>query len=191
MSVNNISKIHSWELEFNKIGVESVQLLSDLAIKAYRDHYCHLWKDDNANWYVHKSFDIEPLTKELQDSKNYFYLVMNDHTPVGFLKLVQNYPLSIEGQADDKSLYLERIYFIKAVTGRGIGEWTMQKIYQQALEWRYESVWLAAMDSSDKAIAFYQRMGFETIGTKRLDFEYMKEEFRGMVIMKKPLSSCQ
>lgn len=187
MSNNNISKIHGLELELNKVNVDSAQVLSTLAITAYRDHYCHLWKDENAHWYVHKSFDIEPLIKELEDPNNHFYIVINEQIPVGFFKLVHNYPLSIGDSADDKSLYLERIYFIKAATGRGIGEWTMQKIFQQALDWGYRSIWLAAMDSSDKAIAFYQRMGFDTIGAKRLDFEYMKEEFRGMVIMKKLL----
>ena len=43
------------------------------------------------------------------------------------------------------------------------------------------------MDSSKDAIAFYEKMGFQLCGTHYLDFEPMKKEFRGMVVMKKEL----
>ena len=43
-------------------------------------------------------------------------------------------------------------------------------------------VWLKSKDTS-KAKTFYEHMGFQICGTSRLDFELMKEEFRGMVTM--------
>ena len=48
-----------------------------------------------------------------------------------------------------------------------------------------------ALDSSHKTIASYEKAGFHPIGTTRLDdeeFQLMKPEFRGMVILKKDLS---
>jgi hypothetical protein len=41
-----------------------------------------------------------------------------------------------------------------------------------------------AMDTSDKPIAAYERAGFAIHSRTRLDFELMKESYRGMVIMK-------
>ena len=84
-------------------------------------------------------------------------------------------------------LYLERIYFIKEAVGKGIGEKTMQLAFQKADEWAYDGLWLSAMDSSLKPIAFYKRMGFEIVATKQLDFTQIKDEMRGMVLMKKAL----
>jgi hypothetical protein len=49
-----------------------------------------------------------------------------------------------------------------------------------------EIIWLKAMDSSD-AVLFYERLGFERCGTSILDFEQMKIDFRGMIIMMKKL----
>ncbi len=40
------------------------------------------------------------------------------------------------------------------------------------------------MDSSTAAIAFYKKFGFEVCGTYHLNFPQMKEELRGMYIMK-------
>lgn len=47
------------------------------------------------------------------------------------------------------------------------------------------------MDSSNGPIAFYTKMGFQLCGTTRLSFEQMKEELRGMVIMKKEISKLK
>jgi diamine N-acetyltransferase len=173
------------DLTFIEIGVESVEMLSKLAQKAYRDHYLHLWKDENADWYVNKCFLIEPLTQELNDPNNKFYVVFENEKPLGFLKLVSNHPLSIKGEIEPKMLYLERIYFVKEAVGKGMGEKTMQLAFQKAAEWRYNGLWLTAMDSSLKPIAFYKRTGFEIIATKQLDFTQIKDEMRGMVVMKK------
>ena len=175
------------DLTFTEIGVESVEMLSKLAQKAYRDHYLHIWKNDNADWYVNKCFLVEPLTQELNEPNNKFYIISENEKPLGFLKLVLQYPLSINDKIEPNMLYLERIYFIKEAVGRGIGEQTMQLAFQKAAEWAYNGLWLSAMDSSLKPIAFYKRMGFEIVATKQLDFTQIKDEMRGMVLMKKAL----
>jgi diamine N-acetyltransferase len=182
------------DLTFREIGIQSVEILSNLAQKAYRDHYLHLWKDNNADWYINKCFLIAPLTQELNNPNNKFYIIFDNEKPLGFLKLVLNHPLSegvpadsINDKIEPKMLYLERIYFVKEAIGKGIGEKTMQLAFQKATEWDYHGLWLSAMDSSIKPIAFYKRMGFEIIATKQLDFNQIKDEMRGMVVMKKML----
>lgn len=174
-------------LTFEQIDINAAQRLSTLAKKAYLDHYMHLWKDNNPEWYINRSFNIEPLSTELVDSDNHFYIISEDGVDLGFLKLVQKHPLSISDVKDENSLYLERIYFIKQAVGRGVGEKTMHFAFQKAAEWRYNSVWLSAMDTSTKPIAFYERMGFVICGRQQLDFTQIKDEMRGMVVMRKQL----
>jgi ribosomal protein S18 acetylase RimI-like enzyme len=43
------------------------------------------------------------------------------------------------------------------------------------------------MDSSESAIRFYQKNGFEICDTYTLTYERIKVEFRGMFYMKKAL----
>ena len=169
------------------IGTESVALLSDVATHAYTDHYLHLWKNNNADWYINKCFTIEVLTAELNDPNNVFYIVFEDEKPLGFFKIVLSNPLSINDIFEENALYLERVYFIKEAVGKGLGEIAFNLALDTARRLNKKIIWLTAMDSSIKPIAAYKRMGFEICGTKQLDFEQIKDEMRGMVIMKKTL----
>lgn len=169
------------------VGIESVALLSDVAIHAYTDHYLHLWKNNDADWYINRCFTIEVLTAELNDPNNVFYIVFENNKPLGFFKIVLSNPLSIEGIFEQNALYLERVYFIKEAVGKGLGEIAFNFAVDTARQLNKKIIWLTAMDSSIKPIAAYTRMGYEICGTKRLDFEQIKDEMRGMVIMKKTL----
>ena len=176
------------------VDIESVALLSDVAIHAYTDHYLHLWKNNDADWYINKCFTIEVLTAELNDPNNVFYIVFENEKPLGFFKIVLSNPLSIiDSRCDnieifeENALYLERIYFIKEAVGKGLGEIAFNIALDTARRLNKKIIWLTAMDSSIKTIAAYKRMGFEICGTKELDFEQIKDEMRGMVIMKKTL----
>ena len=167
------------------IGIESVDLLLNIAQQAYLDHYKHLWKDNNPSWYIQKCFTIEPLLLELSDPNNAFFLIFKEERLVGFLKLIMTYPLILDGFEEQNALYLERIYFIKEAVGQGLGDKICHFAIEKAQKLDKKLIWLAAMDSSLKPIAFYERMGFEICGRKRLDFEQIKDEMRGMVVMKR------
>lgn len=169
------------------VGIESVEQLSTVATQAYLDHYTHLWKNANADWYIQKSFSIEALTNELKDDNNAFYILKNEDTPLGFFKIVKSNPLSINGFSEQNALYFERVYFIKEAIGQGFGEIAFNFTQHLARQWGKKLIWLTAMDTSMKPIEAYKRMGFEICGTKKLDFPLLKDSMRGMVIMKKKL----
>ena len=96
-----------------------------------------------------------------------------------------------DGFTLEKALYLEKIYFLKEFTGLGLGQKTIAWVFEQARNSSIKMVWLMAMDSSHKAITSYEKAGFQQIGTTQLDdkeFQLMKPEYRGMVILKKDLA---
>lgn len=171
-------------LDFKLLSASDADQLADVALRAYTDHYLHLWHDDGA-WYINRSFTPEVLRLELADANARFYLVRQHGQPVGFLKLNLHQPSPCHETAN--ALELERIYLISAVTGQGVGKACMQFVIEQARELDKELIWLKAMDSSHDALAFYRAMGFEPCGTDRLPFEMMKEALRGMVVLQRPL----
>jgi diamine N-acetyltransferase len=173
------------EISFKKLQPEDAGLLSEVALKAYADHYLHLWYD-GGDWYMHKCFTEEQMLAELRDHNTAFYLALYNEAPVGFLKLNIDAPLDVE--ENKKALELERIYLNKEATGKGIGRELVQLTFEIARKNNKEIVWLKAMDSSTDSISFYEKMGFGVIGTYTLPHQLMKEELRGMVIMKKDLS---
>ena len=172
-------------ISLKKIKAEDAALLSQVATKAYCDHYLHLWNEGGA-WYIEKSFAVKNLEEELNDVNAWFCIVYYSNEAVGFLKL--NIDATLKGEEDKKALELERIYLTKSAAGKGIGTFLLNYTFKIAAAKNKELIWLKVMDSSQAAIQFYKKMGFEICGTHYLDFPQMKEKFRGMYIMKKTLS---
>ncbi|MBC5772467.1 GNAT family N-acetyltransferase [Pontibacter sp. KCTC 32443] len=167
------------------ITVSELHTLQDIALNAYGDHYLHLWNDGGA-WYIERSFSDAALKGELEDPNAAFFLIHADDELVGFLKL--NVNKELEGYTSEGALELERIYLVKSASGHGIGKQVLDFTNQFARERNKRVVWLKAMDSSHDAIRFYERNGYTQCGTYMLDFETMKPEYRGMVVLKLELN---
>lgn len=171
-------------IQLQSLTINDAQLLNEVATKAYADHYLHLWHDAG-EWYIDKSFAPANLAKELADKNALFYLVFYKEEPVGFLKL--NVDAAFENFSKADALELERIYLTKEASAKGVGQFLMNYTIDLAIAKNKKIIWLKVMDSSAGPIAFYQKNGFEICGTHYLNFPQMKEEFRGMYIMRKSL----
>ena len=171
-------------ITIKKLSVADASLLSSVAIKAYSDHYLHLWYD-GGQWYIDKCFTPQQLEAELQDANAAFYLAYLSNEPAGFLKINIDAPYPGEDEVD--ALELERIYLNKEATGKGIGKELAELTFSIAKQKNKKLVWLKAMDTSEDSIAFYKKMGFKITGSYTLPHERMQESLRGMVIMKKYL----
>lgn len=168
-------------LEIEKIDLSHLEILSEVATRAYFDHYKHLWYDEGA-WYAAKCFNTSQLAEEISDERNAFFLAILNQKPVGFLKLrPENQLIEQAGNGFE----IERIYLTNEATGRGVGKKLMEFAIEMAKTQNKDYVWLKAMDSSQDAIRFYEKLGFQVCGTSRLDFTQMKTEFLGMVSMKR------
>lgn len=167
-------------ISIRKLDAGDVELLSEVAVTAYADHYLDLWYD-NGRWYLQKFFSTERLHAELCDANAVFYLAYYNNLPAGFLKLNLDAPINTLKSQD--ALELERIYLKKNFAGKGIGKALVQLTCTIAKNNNKSIVWLKAMDTSKGPVEFYQKMGFEFFDTHRLQHELMKEELRGMVIM--------
>ena len=176
-------------LVFEIKTLNSVQKINSLGCQTYLPHYPHLWYEGGVEWYLNKCFNDRQLEMDLANPSLTYYAIVLGDKEVGLLKLVRN--KAPFGLSLDTSLYLEKIYFLKEFIGLGLGQKTIAWVLEQARNSGIKMVWLMAMDSSHKAIASYEKAGFHPIGTTRLDdeeFQLMKPEFRGMVILKKDLS---
>jgi diamine N-acetyltransferase len=170
-------------LLIKKADAADANELRDIGIRSYLPHYSHLWKPGGIDWYMHRCFSDEALQNDFSDANTEYYIIADESQNVGILKLVLQKPLP---DSDiENALYLEKIYFIKEWTGKGAGNKLIQFTFSRARELHRECVWLMAMDTADKPISAYQKSGFTIHSHTRLDFELMKEEFRGMVVLKR------
>lgn len=166
-----------------KASPADLKELQDIGIRSYLPHYTHLWKADGVDWYMRRCFADEVLQFELSDPNIEYYIAQAEGQNIGILKLVLHKPLPDSNI--ENALYLEKIYFVKEWTGKGVGRKLIEFVFKRAKKLKRVCVWLMAMDTSEKPVAAYKRAGFVIHSRTRLDFEKMKEEFRGMVVMKK------
>jgi GNAT superfamily N-acetyltransferase len=168
-------------LTITKCSSRDIPAILSVALQSYREHYLHLW-EDGGEAYIKRSFSPQVIEKELAEQNSYFYLLHLDNRPVGFLKI--NDSKALAPYSAEICLELERIYLLEKVSGKGIGRKAMDFVVNIAKERKRKVVWLKAMDSS-LAVLFYQKMGWQITGTFNLELPFIKDEWRGMLVMEK------
>lgn len=171
------------DMNIKKAHLADLKEVQEIGVRSYLPHYAHLWKEGGIDWYMHRCFSDEILRAELSDPNIEYYIVSAENDNIAILKLVLQKPLP--DSEIKNALYLEKIYFIKEWTGKGAGGELIRFVFNRAGDLNRECVWLMAMDTSDKPVAAYKKSGFILHSRTRLDFEMMKEEYRGMVVLKK------
>lgn len=167
-------------LAIREVKPADATLLSEVATRAYLQHFQHLWYDNGAA-YSQRSFNVEELTTQLNDEGNRFYIAFAGKEPVGFLKVRPHRSLPVFNAAD--AYEIERVYLVREAKGKGNGKAMVKLAIDQAREMGKDLVWLKVMDSNQKTIGFYESCGFEIIATETLDMPLMKPEMAGMFVM--------
>jgi diamine N-acetyltransferase len=173
----------------SRVSVADAAMLTKISREIYKEHYLHLWHPGGAEWYMNSyAYAINTIEKDLEDPFIEYYFVTKKSEILGYLKLIVNATLFNEPLK--RALEVERIYLYNSATGKGYGKDIMEFAKQRAISLQKEIIFLKAMDTSLKAIAFYQKSGYKVCDILQLPlptFILMKEEFRGMVVLRKKL----
>jgi diamine N-acetyltransferase len=156
-----------------------IQSIIEVYTKSYLENYTYLWLDDGS-FYMNLSFNFEKIKEEMSDPNSLFYLVQHAEKNVGVIKI--NLDKKSEDFSAEEAMELERIYFIKEATGKGLGRESINFVINYARQRNKKLLWLKAMDSS-AAVAFYKKMDFNIVGQSFLTYSEMKPEYRGMYLM--------
>ena len=63
------------------------------------------------------------------------------------------------------NLEIERIYLKKKFQGKGLGKKMIEFAKEKAIQKKKNRIWLGVWEKNPKAIGFYEKVGFEKIGT--------------------------
>jgi diamine N-acetyltransferase len=112
--------------------------------------------------YVNRSFSEEACRIELLDGANIFHAVFYNGEPAGYSKinLATPHPL-VQQQPVTK---LERLYLLKEYYGLSLGHRLLQQAIDLSKEAGDKGLWLDVWKGNERAIRFYQKQGFETVG---------------------------
>lgn len=151
-------------------------IISQLGKKTFRDTFQAFFnRQDELEAYLDYTFAPEKIAASLTRPQNSFWLAWADNQAVGYLKTKRN--SRQEALTTENQLQLQKIYVLQAYLSQKVGWHLWEKALQQAQEENFASIWLTVFKPNERAIQFYQKVGFRvggehtyTIGTQTFDF---------------------
>jgi len=152
--------------------------------QAYRDHYLHLWPEQDPSPYIRTSFTNERIAQESREENTLHFMVCLGDRYIGIVKLVKYQ--QIRDLPQSAPMFLEKIYLLKRYTGKGYGQKILEQIESLSIKQGMKTLWLATMKKGFP-LRFYQKYGFNIVGEQQLPFQESIPEERGMYILSKSL----
>jgi len=141
-----------------------IKPLAELAARTFKDAFAKDNDPEDVQSYIDQSFSPERLRAELANADNLFLLAFLAEAdfPVGYAKL-RSGTLDPSVRGPDP-VELERLYVDQGAIGSGIGAALMRAVLDAARRGGHKTLWLGVWERNARAIAFYQRWGFEVVG---------------------------
>jgi len=170
------------EINFEAVSNETCQLYCNLGIKAYREHYLHLWKNNDPTPYIEESFTLEVVRHELNDKSSALWLINQGNKAVGILKLIKDAPIALH--ISKENIFLEKIYILNKFSGKGIGSLALGWVEKYCIDSNKHLLWLETMQQGP-ALNFYLKNGYEILKEKQLKYEQVLEKQKPMYVLLK------
>ncbi len=150
----------SHELRILKVFPEDVHKLLKIGRQTFYDAFGPPHNtEENIQCYLNEKFTLKQITRELEHpDSEYFFAKLNQEI-VGYLKLNTK-----EAQTETvrgNGLEIERIYIVREYQGKRIGQFLLDKSFQEAKDKKLDFIWLGVWSQNVEAIKFYNRNGFK------------------------------
>ena len=156
--------------------VSHAAIIATIGKKSFRDAFERLFRSREELFeYLQYTYDPVKLSKSLRKENNIYLLAYDENEPVGFAKVKRH---SLNDQIESGAqMELQKIYVLPGYQGKGIGSALIKEIKSIARYVYPDYMWLDAHISNEKAVRFYERNGFQKLGSHYLtigtqSFEY-------------------
>jgi ribosomal protein S18 acetylase RimI-like enzyme len=143
---------------------EHVPIVTSLGTKIFVDTFGPDNTAEEMERFLKETYTHELQLKEINDSAMHTFIVYDNDTPVGFCQLRQKQDV-YDFVGDPEAIELQRIYIDKDCGRKGFGSKLMEHTVQKAIELGKKTIWLGVWEFNPKAIQFYEKHGFRTVGS--------------------------
>jgi diamine N-acetyltransferase len=151
-------------LSLRRAGADDVAALTELSRRTFIDTYASYNRPENLEDYLRQSLTVEQWRVELSTPGSIVLLAETDRGLAGYTEVRQGFvpdcvrtPTPVE---------LARIYVAREFQGGGVGAALMTAALDEAMLKGGTALWLGVWQKNERAIAFYRRWKFETVGTQ-------------------------
>ncbi|WKS94398.1 GNAT family N-acetyltransferase [Riemerella columbina] len=146
-------------IEISRATLLDVQDLQIIAQTTFKDTFGQENSEENMIEYLQERFSIKQLSSELENENSEFYFAKKGKLIIGYLKV--NTGTAQTELQENNSLEIERIYVASDHQGQNVGKQLYEKALHIAKEKELQSLWLGVWEENKKAIAFYEKNGFQ------------------------------
>jgi ribosomal protein S18 acetylase RimI-like enzyme len=165
-------------IEMEAVSPERAADLAELKAATFVETFAADNDPEQVKAHVAREFTSEAVRRTLEDDRCSTWWLLDDGTPVGFLKVnrgeTQTEPHLREG------LEVEQIYVLASHHGQRLGGRLMETAITTAREEGFPYVWLGVWEHNRKALAVYEHLGFSVIGDHT--FLFGEEEQRDLLM---------
>jgi ribosomal protein S18 acetylase RimI-like enzyme len=169
-------------LQINRAEPADAVITAMIGRITFAETFGYLFQEHKADLraYLDRTFDVGKIERSLGQPRNVYWLARWNRLPVGYakLKLAESPP----GQPGRGAAQLQKIYVLHEFLGQRIGHRLLDAVTLEATG-RAPLLWLDVLRENARAIDFYGRHGFisigqdtYTIGAQRFAFELMARE---------------
>jgi ribosomal protein S18 acetylase RimI-like enzyme len=141
---------------------KDIDALVALGIKTFRDTFDEYNTPQNMIRYINDTFTRKITEHEMSQPGTAFFLAFDGRKPVGYAKLrSSNPPADLNSTS---ALEIERLYAHRDYIGKRVGHMLMQTCLAHARKKGIRTLWLGVWEHNARAIAFYEKNGFQRFG---------------------------
>jgi ribosomal protein S18 acetylase RimI-like enzyme len=157
------------------------EVIAQLGQTTFTETFGHHFRDpQDLLDYYDATFSPEKIAKSISKTNNIFWISFVNDLPVGYAKLKLH--SKSEFLTSENTCQLQKIYVLKDFLAIKIGTELQNQLIAKASELNFEKIWLSVLESNERAIHFYQKNDFATIGNH--SFQIGKEKFEFLVMAK-------
>ena len=149
-------------MNIRKANTSDTYLLAEMGARTFADSFAADNTPEDMVDYLAHAFSPDIQAAEMAEPGTLFFIAEEDSQPVGYTRLREgNVPDFVGGT---HAIEIVRIYSIKEMIGKGVGKALMSACLEEARARGCDVIWLDVWEKNPRAIAFYQKWGFEKVG---------------------------
>lgn len=146
-----------------KANVHHAEILSEIGKTTFLESHGMSAPEVDIAIYIHSKFNKEAFETELSNAENIYHIMFLDEKPIGYSKITFNVP---QKNIPFKNVTkLERIYVLQEFHHLKLGLELFNFNVELSQRKQQSGMWLYTWIENQKAINFYQKAGFEIIGS--------------------------
>lgn len=151
------------EIKIRYATSDDAELIADMSRQTFYETFMEHNTKEDMDKFMNEQFTREELINEVSIVGNIFLLAIESDTPIGYVRMRDGEKRSeFEGKS---SIEVARIYALQSAIGKGAGKAMMQKCIEIAITNQRDIIWLGVWEKNQRAIAFYEKFGFEKFAT--------------------------